>query len=113
MHGIKTHNPNIGIDAYLREICRYHTSTEDYQTMTKVPAILVDPENEPVAVTLKPDGTSEHHAHTLLPHLPKGSLIVQGTAADGCDDHCFGGARLAFGEKVTSHMLPMLKKLLA
>jgi len=113
MHGIKTDDPNIGIDAYLREICRYHTSTEDYQTMTKVPAILVDPENEPVAITPKPDGTSEHHAHTLLPHLPKGSLIVQGTAADGCDDHCFGGARLAFGEKVTSHMLPMLKRLLA
>jgi len=113
MHGIQTHDPNIGIDAYLREVCRYHTSPEDYKTMTKVPAILVDPENEPIAVTPKPDGTSEHHAHTLLPLLPEGSVVVQGTAADGCDDHCFGGARLAFGEKVSSHMLPMLQKLLA
>ena len=79
----------------------------------QVPAILVDPENEPVAVTALPDGTNEHHAHTLLPMLPEGSVLVQGTAADGCDDHCFGGARLAFGEKVTSAMLPTLKKLLA
>jgi len=113
MHGINMHDNAMGMDAWIREVARYHTSPDDYKAKATVPAILVDPENEPVAVTLQPDGTKEHHAHTLLPLLPEGSVIVQGTAADGCDDHCFGGARLAFGEKVTTAMLPMLKKLLA
>lgn len=112
MHGIDTLDSKIGLDAYLREISRYHTSPSDYKAKAKVPALCVDPENEPLAVTPKPDGTMEHHAHTLMPLLPEGSVLVQGTAEEGCDDHCFGGARLAFGEKVNTHMLPMLKKLL-
>lgn len=111
MHGINMQDAKVGgLDAYLREVGRYHTSPEDYREMAKVPALMVDPENEPVAVTPKPDGSSEHHAHTLAPYMPEGSLVVQGTAEHGCDDHCFGGARLAFGEKVTAEMLPMLKK---
>ena len=38
MHGIDIHDEANGIDAWIREVSRYHTSPDDYKAQATVPA---------------------------------------------------------------------------